>query len=116
MNTQLNNEWREQIQTILTQRITNTFLDIQILRLIYKQPVWGYQIKKQIEMDFAIKIRHGRLYPLLNNLEKKKFVQSKIDKKEGRTRKVYSITKNGEEYLKIYNVVLKEQIKPEIMN
>ena len=116
MNIQLSNEWREQIQNLLTQRIVNTFLDIQILRLIYKKPVWGYQIKKLIEVYFAIKIRNGKLYPLLNNLEKKKFVQSKIDKKDGRTRKVYSITRNGEEYLKVFNDVLKEQINPEILN
>ena len=101
---QLSNEWREQIQNLLTQRIVNTFLDIQILRLIYKKPVWGYQIKKLIEVYFAIKIRNGKLYPLLNNLEKKKFVQSN------------SITRNGEEYLKVFNDVLKEQINPEILN
>jgi DNA-binding PadR family transcriptional regulator len=33
----------------LVQRITRNLLDIQILRLIQTQPMWGYMIKKQAE-------------------------------------------------------------------
>jgi DNA-binding PadR family transcriptional regulator len=94
----------------LVQRITKNLLDIQILRLIQTQPMWGYMIKKQAEAKFGVRLRHGALYPLLNKLENESFVTGEIQPKGGRTRKVYTITRKGEEYLKTYNTILKEQI------
>jgi DNA-binding PadR family transcriptional regulator len=95
----------------IVQRITRNLLDIQILRLIQTQPMWGYMIKKQAEAKFSVILRHGALYPLLNTLEKESFVTGQRYKQGGRTRKVYTITKKGEEYLKTYNAILKEQIQ-----
>jgi DNA-binding PadR family transcriptional regulator len=95
----------------LVQRITRNLLDIQILRLIQTQPMWGYMIKKQAETKFDVKLRHGALYPLLNNLEKESFLTSEKQSKGGRIRKVYSITQKGEHYLEAYNAILREQIK-----
>jgi DNA-binding PadR family transcriptional regulator len=94
----------------LVQRITKNLLDIQILRLIQTQPMWGYMIKKQAETKFDVKLRHGALYPLLNNLEKESFLTSEKQSKGGRTRKVYSITQKGEHYLGAYNNILREQL------
>jgi len=95
----------------LVQRITRNLLDIQILRLIQTEPMWGYKIKKQAETKFNVKLRHGALYPLLNTMEKESFVTSQKQQQGGRTRKVYTITKKGEEYLKTYNTILEEQIQ-----
>ena len=95
----------------LVQRITKNLLDIQILRLIQAQPMWGYKIKKQAETKFGVKLRHGTLYPLLNTLEKESFVTSQKQQQGGRTRKVYTITRKGEEYVETYNTILKEQIQ-----
>jgi PadR family transcriptional regulator PadR len=95
----------------LVQRITRNLLDIQILRLIQTQPMWGYKIKKQSEAKFNVKLRHGALYPLLNTLEKESFVTSQKQQQGGRTRKVYTITKKGEEYLQAYDRILKEQLE-----
>jgi DNA-binding PadR family transcriptional regulator len=95
----------------LVQRITRNLLGIQILRLIQTQPMWGYKIKKQAEAKFNVKLRHGALYPLLNKLENEGFVTSEKQTKGGRTRKVYTITKKGEQYLEAYKVILKEQIE-----
>jgi DNA-binding PadR family transcriptional regulator len=94
----------------LVQRITKNLLDIQILRLIQTQPMWGYMIKKQAETKFDVKLRHGALYPLLNNLEKDSFLTSEKQSKGGRIRKVYSITQKGEHYLGAYNNILREQL------
>ncbi|PMB74749.1 hypothetical protein C0195_01305, partial [Candidatus Bathyarchaeota archaeon] len=60
----------------IVQRITRSLLDIQILRLINTDPMWGYKIKKEIETKFAVKLRHGALYPLLNKLEREGFLKS----------------------------------------
>ncbi len=94
----------------IVQRITRNLLDIQIMRLIQVQPMWGYMIKKQAETRFEVTLRHGALYPLLNSLEKSSFVTSKREMKRGRTRKVYEITQKGREYVQTYHDVLKDQI------
>jgi DNA-binding PadR family transcriptional regulator len=60
----------ERFRKELVQRITRNLLDIQILRLIQSQPMWGYMIKKQAEARFGVRLRHGALYPLLNAMEK----------------------------------------------
>jgi PadR family transcriptional regulator PadR len=86
-------------------------LDIQILRMVQAQPQWGYNIKKKVETNFHIKLRHGALYPMLNSLEKKGFLTSQKQTKGGRARKVYTITTKGREYLQSYYDVLKEQIE-----
>jgi len=95
----------------LVQRITRNLLDIQMLRLIQTQPMWGYLIKKKAERKFGVRLRHGALYPLLNTLEKESFVTSQKQQPGGRTRKIYTITRKGEQYLKIYNTILGEQIQ-----
>ena len=95
----------------LVQRITRNLLDIQILRLVQIQPMWGYMIKKQAEARFNVRLRHGALYPLLNNLEEKGFLTSERQQQGGRVRKVYAITKKGKEYTDTYDAILKEQIE-----
>jgi DNA-binding PadR family transcriptional regulator len=76
--------------------------------------MWGYKIKKQVETKYEVKLRHGALYPLLNILEQKGFLKSQQQRQGGRTRKVYTITKKGEEYIEAYNTILKEQIQNKI--
>ena len=94
----------------IVQHIIRNLLDIQLLRIIQAQPTWGYKIKKQVETDFNIKIRHGALYPTLNSLEKKGLVESKKQQKDGRARKVYTITTTGKAYLKTYYEILQGQL------
>jgi DNA-binding PadR family transcriptional regulator len=92
----------------IVQHIIRNLLDIKLLRLVQTQPTWGYKIKKQLEADFNIKIRHGALYPALNALEQKGFLKSKIQQKGRRSRKVYAITETGKIYLQVYYDVIKE--------
>jgi len=75
--------------------------------------MWGYMIKKQAETRFSVTLRHGALYPLLNSLEKESFLTSQKQSKGGRTRKVYTITQKGKQYLEAYDEILKEQIGQE---
>jgi DNA-binding PadR family transcriptional regulator len=71
-------------------------------------PTWGYHIKKQVEEQFNIKLRHGALYPTLKNLEERGFLESKKQQKNGRARKIYMITKEGTDYLQTYRNIIKE--------
>jgi DNA-binding PadR family transcriptional regulator len=95
----------------IVQRITKNLLDIQLLRMLQAQPLWGYRIKKKMETDFHIKLRHGALYPLLNSLEQKGFLASQRQQQGGRARKVYTVTKTGRNYLQAYYAILKEQLE-----
>jgi DNA-binding PadR family transcriptional regulator len=106
-------EMSEVFKKGIVQRITRNLLDIQILRLIQTQPMWGYKIKKTAEIRFDVKLRHGALYPLLNTLEKESFLTSVKQSKGGRTRKVYTITEKGEQFLEAYDSVLREQVRKE---
>jgi PadR family transcriptional regulator PadR len=98
-------------QKELVQRIIKNLLDIQLLRMVQAQPLWGYKIKKKVEANFNVKLRHGALYPMLNQLEQQGFLTSERQTKSGRARKVYTITKNGKEYLESYYSILKNQIR-----
>ena len=95
----------------IVQHLIRNLLDIQLLRIIQTQPTWGYKIKKQVETNFKIKLRHGALYPTLNKLEQKGFVKSKREQKDGRARKVYTITENGKTYLQTYYNILQRQLE-----
>jgi PadR family transcriptional regulator len=92
----------------IVQHIIRNLLDVKLLRIIQTQPTWGYKIKKQVEKDFTIKLRHGALYPALNALEQKGFLESTTQTKGKRARKVYTITEKGKIYLQTYNSMIKE--------
>ena len=95
----------------LVQRIIKNLLDIQLLRMVQAQPLWGYMIKKKVETNFQIKLRHGALYSTLNLLEQKGFLTSQKQTIKGRARRVYTITENGKEYLQSYYNVLREHLE-----
>ncbi|MCS7123888.1 MAG: PadR family transcriptional regulator [Candidatus Bathyarchaeota archaeon] len=99
----------ENLKKEIVQHITKNLLDIQILRLIDKQPTWGYKIKKQIESFSGLKIRHGTLYPLLRKLENKGLITSQKQQLGKRTRKIYTTTEKGKLYIKMcYKMLVKQ--------
>jgi PadR family transcriptional regulator PadR len=101
----------ETIKKELVQRIVRNLLDIQLLRIVQAKPTWGYDIKKQVEQNLNIKLRHGDLYPTLNALEQNGFLQCQNTQKNGRIRKVYSITPKGDDYLQTYYSILRQQLE-----
>ena len=95
----------------LVQHIVRNFLDIHILRLLQTEPTWGYNIIKKIKTLYGIKIRHGALYPLLNRLEKNRYIESKREIQKGRIRKTYTITEKGKQLIQTYYNILKQQLQ-----
>ena len=95
----------------IIERITKNLLDIQLLRLIDTDSMWGYKIKKTVQKHLGIKLRHGALYPTLNTLEQTGLLNSQIQKQNGRERKIYSLTPKGKQYLQDYYSVLEDQLK-----
>jgi DNA-binding PadR family transcriptional regulator len=94
----------------IVQHIIRNLLDVQLLRIVQTKPTWGYHIKKQVEEQFSIKLRHGALYPALKNLEERGFLESRNQQKNGRARKIYVITKEGKDYLQTYRNIIKEML------
>ena len=90
-------------------RFIKSFLDLLILSLIEAEPRWGYDIIKEAESTYKVKIRHGALYPLLNRLEAKGLLASRKELKKGRVRKVYAITETGKQALRLSRDFLKQQ-------
>jgi DNA-binding PadR family transcriptional regulator len=75
---------------------TTDNLWLYILYLAKKEPVWAYNLRSQIEKNFKFKPGMVSAYRVLYRLEVDGFVESQ---QEGR-RRVYKITKKGEEELK----------------
>jgi len=78
-----------------------------VLKHLSKEKMSGYDLIKSLGESGANQPSPGYIYPLLNNLQKKKFVSVK---KDGR-RKIYSITEKGKKLLE--NL---ENKKREMMN
>ncbi|MEM1539258.1 MAG: PadR family transcriptional regulator [Candidatus Bathyarchaeia archaeon] len=100
---------KEAFKKEIVQRIIKNLLDIQILRLVDAEPMWGYKIKRQIEATSSVKIRHGILYPLLNKMEREGYLASQKLQHGKRLRRVYTITEKGKQYLETYYEVVREQ-------
>ena len=75
-------------------------LKILVLKALAKKPLSGYALMKYIEDKIGTKPSPGSMYPLLDELTKQKFVTCKED---GR-KKIYSLTKEGKEHLKVINI------------
>ncbi|MBM4433060.1 MAG: helix-turn-helix transcriptional regulator [Chloroflexi bacterium] len=73
-------------------------IDSLLLCLIGQQPMYGYQIIRELEGRSAgyFKFKEGTLYPALHRLEKAELIRGKWELlTDGRQRKYYHITEKG---------------------
>lgn len=76
--------------------------DTLLLSLINSQPLYGYQIIKDIEKQSNgfFQFKEGTLYPALHRLERSGLIKSKWQKlNNGQERRYYYITAKGEQAL-----------------
>ena len=104
-----NQESVEAYTSQLHRRFVKSFLDILILRLIESKPTWGYDIIKETKAQYNFNLRHGALYPTLNELEKKGLLKSTKKLQKGRIRRIYKITPMGNQVLQASREFLKQQ-------
>lgn len=74
-------------------------LDYLILRLLKNQSMHGYGILSAVRERYGYYPAPSTLYPLLSSFEKKGYVESRLEFRNGRPRRVYSITSEGEAVL-----------------
>lgn len=76
--------------------------DCLLLSLINCQPLYGYQIIKELERrsNGYFQFKEGTLYPALHRLEKSKFIKGEWQVLSGgQRRRYYYITQKGEQVL-----------------
>ncbi|MFW6680729.1 PadR family transcriptional regulator [Lacrimispora sp. AGF001] len=74
-----------------------------VLKLLNNQSMYGYQIIRELEQQSrdVFKLQEGTLYPILHTLEQQGAVTSYQQTADnGRIRKYYAITTNGQKLLK----------------
>ena len=73
-----------------------------ILSLLKEKDMYGYEMIDTLESrsNHVFSLKAGTLYPLLHSLEEKGYLTAYESEVNGKTRKYYSITKNGRNYLK----------------
>lgn len=77
-------------------------LDMLILRTLLLGPAHGHHIAKHIQRttDDVLQVEHGSLYPALHRLERKGWLASKWEAKDGkRELKYYRLTAAGRKQL-----------------
>ncbi len=78
-------------------------LDILVLSMIKNNPkISGYEINQMINEKFKgmYKASAGTIYPLLNRLTEKNYLEAEEISEHGRYKKVYTVTEEGYERLK----------------
>ena len=106
-----NSQSAEALTNQMRRRFAKSFLDILILQRVKTGSTWGYDIIKKTETQYRVKLRHGALYPMLNELERKGLARSRRELQKGRTRKVYEITEDGARLLDAYYDLMKEHLR-----
>lgn len=73
-----------------------------ILRLLEEKDMYGYEMIDTLEKksNNIFQLKAGTLYPLLHTLEEKGCLTVYEDFVNGKTRKYYSLTKEGRKYLR----------------
>jgi DNA-binding PadR family transcriptional regulator len=81
---------------------SKTVFPVLLLHLIKEQPDHGYGLMQRIESICGdlVAVNTNKIYPLLRRLEERGFVSATWDHPTKRSRRVYSITAEGEDRLR----------------
>ena len=77
-------------------------MDMLILHLLAERDMYGYEMVIELanRSSEVFQMKEGTLYPLLHRLEKEGSVSAYEEKKEGRVRRYYRLTRKGGEKLR----------------
>jgi PadR family transcriptional regulator PadR len=63
-----------------------------------REPLYGYSLRERLAEE-GLEVKEGTLYPLLRRLEAQGLLDSEWEVGEGRPRRYYRLSKEGEEVL-----------------
>ena len=80
---------------------SKTVFPVLVLHLVKEQPDHGYGLMQRVEelCGDLIAVNTNKIYPLLRRLEERGYLSASWDHPTKRSRRIYSITKAGEERL-----------------
>ena len=76
--------------------------NLLVLSVLENENMYGYEMIETLrdKSENVFELKAGTLYPLLHGLEEKEFVKSYEQEAGGKTRKYYSITREGKKQLR----------------
>ena len=80
-------------------KLTKNLLDLIILQIIEDHPMHGYELMVTIRKNFGVCFGASTIYPLLNTMEKKKYLKYFWNMDSERPRKIYELTTEGKAML-----------------
>ena len=91
-------------------------LPLYTLHILNQREMFGNEIMCEIEKRTSNtwSSTPGTVYPLLKELEMKKFVEARWNTENDRPRRIYKITKKGENEYRILKAVLREHLQEAI--
>lgn len=94
----------------LKRKLTKENLWIYILRLLLDGPMYGYELRRQIEKRYGFKPNRVTCYVVLYSLKREGFIEERGEtaSKLGPPRTYYSITKKGRDLLQKAKTYIKE--------
>ncbi len=77
-------------------------MDMLILHLLAERDMYGYEMVTELasRSSEVFRLKEGTLYPLLHRLEKEGSVSAYEERKDGRVRRYYRLTRKGGEKLR----------------
>lgn len=84
-----------------------------ILKLLEEKDMYGYEMIETLreKSENVFELKAGTLYPLLHGMEEKGYVEAYEREAPGKTRKYYTLTKNGRKQLSAKEKEWKEYTK-----
>jgi DNA-binding PadR family transcriptional regulator len=108
----MNTKYQKEIQT----KLTKGLLDTIILQYVEKESMHGYQLITKIRKGFGVYFGASTIYPLLGLLEKKGYIESEWNMDCERPKKVYKLTRQGQDILNYAEnalIMIKQKLAPE---
>lgn len=86
-------------QSKIQVKLVKNLLEIVVLQLLSETPMHGYQVIKEVRKEHGVYFGPSTIYPLLQVLEKKRFIKGKWEMYKGRPRRIYQLTVYGRNHL-----------------
>jgi len=92
-------------------RFARSFLDLLILRMLTREPLWGYRMMSMLRREHGIRVGPPIIYPLLDSMEADGLVESEEVYEGKRRRRVFHLTRKGLDLIKCFETVLSETLE-----
>jgi DNA-binding PadR family transcriptional regulator len=93
----MKSNYQKEVQT----KLTKSLLDTIILQFLDQESMHGYQVITKIRKGFNVYFGPSTIYPLLGQLEKKRYLKSTWNIDFERPKRMYTLTVEGKNFLNL---------------